>query len=433
MPAGPQTASRRAGVVRLLRRASLNLVDQVLSAVTNVVLSFLVARAVDATGFGAFSVAFVVFGVLIGVERSLVGQPLNIRFSAAEGEERRTVLGSATGTVLAVAGVGAVAVAGGGVLTGGTLGATLLVLAPLLPGLLIQDTCRLAFFAQGRPHLAVVNDLAWAVLQFAAMAVLLDKGVDRPWPYVLAWGGAATAAAVLGLLQMRVAPAIRGAARWIRGQIDLTGYLLMEYLIGAGSAQGSILLVGAVGSLDDVGSLRAAQVLLGPVGIIAAAISTFALPEVSRRTALGSSVRYRLATGISAFVVVVTLAYAAVLLVIPDSLGTLLLGDTWIGASSVLLPMSLASAMAGACLGPSIVIYAMGQARRTFRLHAFEAPLLIGCMAGGLVLGGTPGAAWGLAVSMTVMVPLWFWQLRVLLSGASTSAAQAKAAGSSAL
>jgi hypothetical protein len=64
-----------------VRRAGWNVADQALSALTNVVLSFIVARNVDADGFGAFSVAFLVFSLLIGAERSLVGGPLSMRHS----------------------------------------------------------------------------------------------------------------------------------------------------------------------------------------------------------------------------------------------------------------------------------------------------------------------------------------------------------------
>ena len=79
---------------RLLRRASWNLVDQMLSAGTNAVLSFVVAREVDAAGFGAFAVAFGVFSVAIGVERALVGQPWSIRHSAASPDEWRDAVGA---------------------------------------------------------------------------------------------------------------------------------------------------------------------------------------------------------------------------------------------------------------------------------------------------------------------------------------------------
>ena len=76
---------------RLLRNASWNLVDQALSALSNIVLSVAVARSVTAAGFGAFSVAFVIFGVLIAVTKSLVGQPLQMRFSGARRGERAVV------------------------------------------------------------------------------------------------------------------------------------------------------------------------------------------------------------------------------------------------------------------------------------------------------------------------------------------------------
>lgn len=428
MAAGRAAGRGSAALMRLLPRASLNLVDQLLSALTNVALSVIVARAVDAAGFGAFAIAFLVFGVLIGVGRSLVGTPLNIRFSGAEGPQRREVLGAATGTVLALGLGAAVPMALVGILLRGTLGWTLLVLAVSLPGLLIQDTCRLAFFAQGHPHLAVLNDLVWAVLQFTAMGVLLRFDVHRPWPYVLAWGAAATAAAVLGFAQLHVLPVLRGAASWVRGQLDLTGYLFLEYLLGAGSAQGSILLVGAVGSVGDVGSLRAAQVLLGPLAILTTAITTFTLPEVSRRTALSAARRHLIARGLSAFAVVVSLLYGAVLLLIPRGLGTDLLGATWTGAHSVLVPMALSAAMAGACMGPAIVIYAAGLTRRTFVLHVVEAPVVIVAVVGGLLLDGVVGAAWGLAISEAIMAPLWFWQLAVLRFPAVTPGTAADAA-----
>lgn len=418
---GPEEGTRveeprgRGPLTRLLGRASLNLVDQVLSALTNVVLSFLVARAVSADGYGAFAIAFIVFGLFIGIERSLIGQPLSIRFSAAVGEQRTRSVGAAYATTLVVTGLSALVIAGVGAFLGGTLGATLIALAIVLPGLILQDTCRMVFFAHRRPLLAVINDSTWAVVQFAAMGVLYARGVEEPWPYVLAWGGAATVAALVGLVQLGILPRFGQVRWWIRGQIDISGYLLMEYLIGAGSAQGSILLVGGVGSIGDVGSLRAAQTLLGPLGIVSTALMSFALPEVSQRTDLSSRTRMRLAGGISVGIVVLSLVYAGVLLLIPDGLGTQLLGDTWSGARSVLLPLALASTAAGASLGPAVLIYAMGRARRTFALHVVEAPLLVACMASGVFLGGTVGAAWGMALSMSLMVPLWFWQLRVLV------------------
>ncbi len=82
-------------MLKLLRRASWNLVDQILSALTNVVLSFVVAREVSATSFGAFSIAFIIFGLAIGLNRAWVGEPMSIRHAALNEEEMRPVRGRA--------------------------------------------------------------------------------------------------------------------------------------------------------------------------------------------------------------------------------------------------------------------------------------------------------------------------------------------------
>jgi hypothetical protein len=44
--------------------------DQGLSAVSNLLLSIVIARALDAGGYGSFAVAFLVFGVLVALTRA---------------------------------------------------------------------------------------------------------------------------------------------------------------------------------------------------------------------------------------------------------------------------------------------------------------------------------------------------------------------------
>ena len=53
----------------LARRAGWGLVDQALSASTNVAVFFVVAHQVDLRGLDSFAIAFYVFTLLIGVER----------------------------------------------------------------------------------------------------------------------------------------------------------------------------------------------------------------------------------------------------------------------------------------------------------------------------------------------------------------------------
>ena len=68
---------------RLLRVVGWNVIDQMLSALSNLGLSIAVARTTSAGGFGAFAVSFLLFGISLAVTKSAVGQPLQIRLSGA--------------------------------------------------------------------------------------------------------------------------------------------------------------------------------------------------------------------------------------------------------------------------------------------------------------------------------------------------------------
>lgn len=414
---------------KLLQRASWNLFDQILSALTNVALSFVVARQVSAASFGAFSVGFIIFGLVIGLQRALIGQPLSIRHTTLDDSTMHSVSESALGAALGVTIPVSIIVAAVGLVIGHALGHTLLALAVVLPGLIVQDTCRMVFFAQRRPRRAAANDAAWAVVQFAAIAVLLAAGADEPWEFVLAWGGAATVCAVGGVAVLRAWPHVLRTVTWIREHASLGGYLFAEYLLGIGVYQGGILLVGAFLGQANIGSLRAALVLLGPLGIVSTAMSTFLLPEVSRRPSLPSGTRMKVALGSSTALVLITAVYVAILLLLPRSVGTAMLGDTWTGAREVLLPMATWSAAASASAGPAMMLYAMGLARSTFRLHVVAAPgVIIAFILGGHI-NGAVGAAWGLAILSIVSLPFWCLQLAVSLRGHTRALEEATVPG----
>jgi O-antigen/teichoic acid export membrane protein len=412
-------------MLKLLRRASWNLVDQILSALTNVVLSFVVAREVSATSFGAFSIAFIIFGLAIGLNRAWVGEPMSIRHAALNEEEMRPVRSGAFGATLGLTIPLSLIIGVVALVVGGSLGHTLLALACVLPGLILQDTCRMVYFAERKPARAAANDAAWAVLQFAALAVLLVGGARQPWEFVLAWGGAATVCAIGGMVMLRAWPHVLGTVQWMREHFSLGGYLFAEYLLGIGVYQGGILLVGAFLGQANIGSLRASLVLLGPLGILSAAMTTFLLPEVSRRPELPSSTRMKIAFASSSTLVVITALYLVFLLVLPDSVGTALLGDTWSGAREVLIPMATWSAAASASAGPAMMLYAMGLARVTFRLHVIAAPGVILAFIVGGYLNGAVGAAWGLAILGIVTLPLWCGQLAISLRGHTKRLAEA--------
>ena len=398
-------------------KAVWNLLDQMLSAATNVALAVLVVRAAGAAAFDAFAVGFLLFSLAIGVERSLVGQALGIRHSSRVGASRRRALGRASGAVLGLAVPLGLAMVLAGLLVSGQVGATLVATGAVLPFLLTQDMCRYAFFAAAEARRATANDALWALVQFTAMGVLLATGRATAVTLVLAWGGAAGVCAVVALVQLRVVPAPLATWSWLREHRDLVGYLLGDYLLTAGAFNGGYLLVGSFLGDHAVGSIRAAQVLLGPLGVVAGAAMTFGVPELARRaTQLTSAHRRRVAFAATGGMATLSALYIAALLTLPDSVGELVFAEKWHQALEVLPVLAFAQIAALSALGPAVVVYALGQTRRTFRIMLVEAPLVLVLMIGGAVLFGVPGAVWGQLVDQVIMIVLWFGTLRLVLA-----------------
>jgi O-antigen/teichoic acid export membrane protein len=393
----------------VLRRASWNLVDQVISSGTNAALSFLIARSVSSADFGGFAVAFTVFSLIIGVSRSVATSPLSVRFTSVPPEEFRRAAASGVGTAFVLGVVSGLGCLVGGAVVGGAAGQALVALGVVLPGLLSQDAWRLVFFAEARPHAAALNDAVWAVTQLGAVAALLLLHVESIGPLVLVWGLAAGAAALMGLRQSGVRPRPRAAGAWLRRHRGLTGYLLAEFVTVQGGQQAALLIIASVGSLEAIGALRGAQVLLGPPTILAVGMYTFALPEFSRRRA---SLSYRGwmqgGLGLSLFVTLSAVVWGALFLVLPDAVGEALLGDSWLNTKSILVASIVSQAGAGIAIGPSTMLYAMDRARVTVRVHAVLAALVLGCGVGGVYLDGANGAAWGFALAFWTVVPAWW-------------------------
>lgn len=397
---------------RLLRVVSWNVVDQALSALSNVGLSIAVARTSSASGFGAFAVAFLLFGICLAITKATVGQPLQMRLSGASAADRHRGFQAGLGAATVLGAGLAVLVSITGLAVGGELGGALVALAIVLPGLVLQDSCRMAAFTLGRPQVAALIDAVWAAVQFGLLALLIGNGLYRVDGLILAWGAAAAVSAVLGAAVLRVRPVPSRTADWVRQHRNLIRYLLPEYFLGLGAMQLGILLVGVIAGLTAVGSLRAAQVLLGPLGVVGAAIFQFAIPEVARRSSVSSRWLMAFAAAVSGGLGLLTIGYLVLMLLLPDRAGVALFGSSWAGAAAVLLAMGLSSVSSALANGPAGVLYGLGQARATFRINLAKGPVLLLALLPSTWASGAVGAAWALAAVEAAFLPAWILTLR---------------------
>jgi hypothetical protein len=392
-------------------RLGWGLADQAVSSITNLVLGIVVARSLGAADFGAFGLVWVTYAVILNISRGLATDPLTVRYSGP-GDDRwrsgaRRAASTATALGLVVGSVCLVV----GLAIGDLVGWAFVALGLTLPGLLLQDSWRIAFFAEGKGKRAFANDVIWGIALVPAM--LIAATVGTTFGFVFAWGAAAMAAALFGCLQTRLVPRASGIISWVRENRDLGPRYLVENASLSASAQLQMYGLGAISGLAAVGAVRGAQLLVAPVVALRMGISLMAVPEAAR-------VLKRWPRRFRTFCVVLSgsqaaacMLWGACLLILPAGIGELMLGSVWPSAATLIIPTTIA--MVGGSLfdGAFVGLRALGASRRSMRSQITRA---IVAVIGGIVgafLGGAAGTVWGATVGTFLGVAMVWWQLSI--------------------
>ncbi|MFD5858834.1 MATE family efflux transporter [Streptomyces chartreusis] len=405
----PAGSTRRAFAGRL----SWGLADQAASSISNFAVGIYVARSLGVTAFGVFSLAWVTYGVVLNVSRGLATDPLVVRFSGVPDTAWRGAVARSSGTALGVgATIGAACVVVGLAL-GGQVGPAFACLGVMLPGLLLQDAWRYAFFAAGTGRKAFVNDVVWGVALVPAM--VLAARADSVAAFVLAWGASATVAAGYGYLQSGILPRTAQARVWLREQRDLGYRYLVENVSLSGASQLRAYGLGAIVGVGAVGAVRGAELLLGPFLAVLMGLSLVTVAEAARvlRRAPDRLGRFCLLLGGGQ--AVAALCWGGALLLMPDGLGEFVLGDVWHSAAQLIVPVTLGVAGAGLGTGAAAGLRALAAARRSLRCQLFASACYVAGGLGGAALAGTVGSAWGVATATLAASAVWWLQLRSAL------------------
>jgi O-antigen/teichoic acid export membrane protein len=382
--------------------------DQGLSSLTNAGLSIVVARTVSDDNFGAFSLALLTFSFIVGLVRAFVGEPFVVRFSSLQGPIRRRGVGDAGGAAVTLGILaGGLCLIAATVIHGST-GLALSALALSLPGLMLQDTWRHMFFAAGRPAAATVNDLVWTVLQVILLWILLGGHHDSVFLITLAWGASALVAALVGYVQMGVMPYPSATWEWVQETKDISVQLGLGFTVNMGAVNFATYAIGGIVGLAAVGALRAAQVVLGPLNLLFAGFNAFVLPMLARAAGEGERLVRRAVLGsvaLGSFAAV----WVAVMVLLPNKIGHMILGNSWDGASKVMLPSGLVLVAGAIVLGASNSLVALSRADLMLRTTLVQGPLMLILGLFGAFRWGAPGAAYGFAISQFIgAVVCWY-------------------------
>ena len=405
-----ESVGRFKGIVRRLGWA---VADQAFTSLTNFMVGVVVARSLGPTQFGAFSVAFATYYIAVNVSRGLATDPLLVRYSDAGVPEWRRAVASSTGLAIDVGVAGGVACIILGLVMSGPQGFAFVALGLTMPGMLLQDSWRFAFFSAGKAGHAFANDVLRAAGLVVCLAMVLATDRSSEFWFMLAWGASAGFAGVLGIAQARLVPRVTLAVDWLRRHRDLCSRYLAENLSITGGTQLKFYCVAAVGGLAVVGALRAAEILFGGVFVLTQGLGLMAVPEAVRLLRQSPSRLRQFSLLIAVLAGGGALAYGAVLPLIPDSLGQRVLNASWAPASSLILPTTVFVAAFGVQMGAWAGLRALAAASRSLRSQGVGIVVNLGGALVGAAVGGAQGAAWGIALGAIASATFWWWQFRL--------------------
>lgn len=395
------------------RRIGWIAIDQGISSLTNFGVTLWAARVANLESFGAFAVAYTAVMVVIGFVRSLVCEPLLVKYSADQDAARRAAPQAATLSV-AFSLVGLILLSVGAVIATKPLSTMLLLAALVIPLLVVQDVWRYAFIAASTPRWAAVMDGVWALGALSAFLLgpILSFGDFAEYP-LAAWGLAGGLSLVVVLPMASPWASISEARDFRRNVAGLALGYAGEYLAKAGAAHAVILVIAALVGLEASGAIRGAQLLFGPLGVVFLGLETALVSEGVRvaansgRHRLDDFVR-RLATGMAAG----ALVYGVGLLFVPYSLGTAVLGEIFGPTRELLAPMTVRWFGAGLVTGGLVGLRALADSKSSFRSRVVSSPGLVVGGTAGAVLGGAEGGILGLGIANLIAGTIWIQSYR---------------------
>jgi uncharacterized membrane protein YeaQ/YmgE (transglycosylase-associated protein family) len=116
----------------------------------------------------------------------------------------------------------------------------------------------------------------------------------------------------------------------------------------------------------------------------------------------------RLAVTLSVVLGLAGAIWGAMLLFLPKTVGHQMLGASWEGARSVLLPIIVYSTLSLLSVGPQIALRALEDASHTLQASALGAVITVISGVVGSLMAGVIGGAWGLTFGSLVSVVAWW-------------------------
>ncbi len=262
----------------------------------------------------------------------------------------------------------------------------------------------------------MLTDSVWLAVAISGAVSYQILGIND-WRYLIAfWIAGGWLSGIVGALLVKrlfgvlLAPRslFPQATSWARRNGRFGLGLSFDFLLGGGLGQIIVLFLGGAVGVSEVASVRGAQLLLAPLNIVIAG----GMPGfLARKPAASVESKRRLISyglKVGTLFSIASLVWLIVILLLPSSIGRLLLGDTWPGAR-----------ICGAILGAGMLAYGFAQGaglsarmmRRSFPLLVCRAVVAVVLVILTLVIAvpyGATGISYVMAVANFLLAAL-FW------------------------
>lgn len=395
------------------RRRGLVMADQAASSLSNVLVSVLVARSFDSPEpFGAFGLAMIIYQLIVGGSKSVIGHTLLSVYSPLDPESRRKVVPDLQGATLSISVTASVVLAAVSAVVGGVAGQAILALAVVLPVVLLQDTWRFALVVD-RPVATLMIDLVWLVAVVIAFW-FAPPNAEVGW-YIVVWGLSGGVSACVAIV---VGGGFVGHLRpfkWIMDHREVGFRYLGEYFSAQAVGHIVVTSVGAIAGIGTLGSVRGSQVYYGPHNTLHQGIYMAVVPEGAQSR--DDPVRLRRIMLVVSFgLATLSALWMCIGLLLPASWGKALLGSVWPGAHEIMVPMGIAMIAAGASSGGLLGLRSLADAKQSLKARLWITPWLLFCPLAGTVVGGAGGFAVGYAMARVVGAFIWWRALNRALN-----------------
>lgn len=409
----PATDDRGLSAVPRVLRNFWPFADQGLISATNFVTMVLLARALNRSEFGSFTLVYSALLFVNSLQSTLITQPHNVLGVGLHGAEYQRYTSSTALVQLCVAiAAGICAMLAGGILSLMRLAAAplLVALGPLIVAWQLQEFGRRVLYTERRFAAAFANDVVSYAGQAVLLAIFWRFGVLSSVTALLAVAVTSAIGAMYVFIQLR-GSLVRGydghalKENWHFGKW-LAGGELLRWLSSVEMYQ---YLAAAMLGTAATATLKSAQVVFGPTRLLLFSLNSilpiqFAHELRSGRTHLHSELkRVYLVTAIPLGV------YCGAVALLAAPLLRLLYGSRYAGSASVLVLYSVSAFVSYIAIIVSAALQAKRQTRSVFDTYGYTSVVALSLGWIFIRMFGVEGALVGMILTSCVAA-LLFWR-----------------------